>query len=47
MVEESTSNAPARPLWQRLAWFVGLWAAGVVLLGAVAMGWRTLVAALS
>jgi hypothetical protein len=24
------------PLWKRLAWFVGLWAAGVAVVGAVA-----------
>lgn len=24
------------PLWQRLAWFVGLWAAGVTAVGTVA-----------
>jgi hypothetical protein len=27
---------PAGPLWRRLAWFVGLWAAGVATVGAVA-----------
>jgi hypothetical protein len=26
--------------WRRLAWFVGLWAAGVVTVGAVAYGLR-------
>ena len=25
-----------RPLWKRLAWFVGLWAAGVATVAAVA-----------
>ncbi len=25
------------PLWQRLLWFVGLWAGGVITIGAVAM----------
>jgi len=25
-----------QPLWKRLAWFVGLWAAGVAAVGAVA-----------
>jgi hypothetical protein len=28
------------PLWQRLLWFVGLWAGGVVSIGAVAMAIR-------
>ncbi|MGO8801471.1 MAG: DUF2474 family protein [Roseiarcus sp.] len=28
---------PARPLIVRLAWFLGLWAAGVAALGAVAL----------
>ncbi|MBI1404096.1 MAG: DUF2474 family protein [Porphyrobacter sp.] len=27
---------PERPLWQRLAWFVGIWAASVAALGVVA-----------
>ncbi len=31
-----STDAPA-PLWRRLAWFVGLWAAGVAAVGAVAM----------
>jgi hypothetical protein len=26
----------AAPLWRRLAWFVGLWAAGVASVGALA-----------
>ena len=30
------TEAPA-PLWKRLAWFLGLWAAGVAAVGAVAM----------
>ena len=28
---------PSRPLWQRLAWMVAIWAAGVLTLSAVAM----------
>ena len=32
-----TDDAP-QPLWKRLAWFVGLWAAGVATVGAVAYG---------
>ncbi|MBB4284773.1 DUF2474 family protein [Roseospira goensis] len=35
---------PAPPLWRRLAWFIGLWAAGVATVAAVAYGWRLLVA---
>ena len=27
---------PARPLWRKLGWFVGLWAASVAALGVVA-----------
>jgi hypothetical protein len=34
-----SGNAPAH-LWQRLAWFVGLWAAGVATVGAVAYAIR-------
>jgi hypothetical protein len=29
------------PLWRRLAWFVGLWAAGTSLLAVVAYGIRS------
>lgn len=31
-----TEGAPG-PLWKKWAWFVGLWAAGVLVVGAV--GW--------
>lgn len=34
-----TDNDPG-PWWRRLAWFVGLWAAGVAAVGAVAYGLR-------
>ncbi|PWG01861.1 DUF2474 family protein [Sphingosinicella humi] len=34
-----SETAPA-PWWKRLAWFVGLWAAGVAVVGAVAYGLR-------
>ena len=27
---------PSGPLWKRLLWFVGLWAAGVAVVGTVA-----------
>ena len=30
----------AGPLWKRLAWFVGLWAGGVIVVGAVAYAIR-------
>jgi len=29
-------SGPPRPLWQRLAWFVALWAGGVAAVAAVA-----------
>ncbi len=38
--EPAHDNMPttdsAAPLWKRLAWFVGLWAAGVAAVGTVA-----------
>ncbi|ATE65322.1 DUF2474 domain-containing protein [Rhizorhabdus dicambivorans] len=34
---------PRRPLWLRLAWFVGIWVASVALLGLVAMLLRWLI----
>ncbi len=30
------SSNPPGPLWKRLLWFVGLWAAGVAVVGTVA-----------
>jgi hypothetical protein len=32
----TTEPAGPRPWWKRLAWFVGLWAAGVLAVGSVA-----------
>ena len=34
---------PPRPLWQRLAWFVGLWVASVATVGMVAYGIRAMI----
>jgi len=31
------------PLWQRLSWFVAIWAASVMVLGVVAFGIRALI----
>ncbi|MEO1168125.1 MAG: DUF2474 domain-containing protein [Pseudomonadota bacterium] len=31
-----TDDTPERPLWQKLAWFVGLWLAGVGTVAAIA-----------
>lgn len=38
-----STDAPV-PLWKRLVWFVGLWAAGVATVGAVAMLIRSVIA---
>jgi hypothetical protein len=34
------SEAATAPLWKKLAWFVGLWAAGVACVGAVSFTLR-------
>lgn len=39
LVPNGPCDKPA-PLWRRLAWFAGLWAAGVGAVGAVAYGLR-------
>jgi Protein of unknown function (DUF2474) len=31
------SDGKQAPLWQRLAWFAGLWLAGVLAVGAIAL----------
>ena len=31
-------QGPPAPLWQRLLWFAGLWAAGVISVAAIAYG---------
>jgi hypothetical protein len=33
---DDPAAAARRPLWQRLVWFVGLWLAGVVVVGVAA-----------
>ncbi len=35
-----TENPETQPLWRRLLWMVGLWAGGVLSVGAVAMALR-------
>ncbi|MGE4242470.1 DUF2474 domain-containing protein [Ramlibacter sp.] len=35
-IEDAGDEADVRPLWQRLAWLVGFWIAGVASLGLVA-----------
>lgn len=32
-----TTEVPQRPLWQRLLWFVALWAGGVAAVGVVGL----------
>ena len=36
-IQAEAHAADGKPLWQRLLWLVGLWAAGVAVVGAVAM----------
>jgi hypothetical protein len=38
--DPGAAAAPVPPRWQRLAWFVGLWLAGVAAVGAVAFLFR-------
>ena len=38
--ENAVSDGAPGPWWLRLAWFVGLWAAGVATVGAVAYALR-------
>lgn len=33
-------DEPASPLWQRLAWFAGLWVGGVIVVAIMAYGLR-------
>jgi hypothetical protein len=33
---DDPASVARRPLWQRLVWFVGLWLAGVVVVGVAA-----------
>jgi hypothetical protein len=41
--ERPLDQANGGPLWRRLAWFVGIWAASVCALGVVAYGIRLLI----
>ena len=36
MTTDAPQSSGPSPLWKRLAWFVGLWAAGVLVVGSVA-----------
>lgn len=40
-----TESEPKKPLWQRLAWLVGIWTASVLALGVVAGLMRMFMAA--
>ena len=40
MTGRTTKRPPARPLWQRLAWFVAIWIGSVAVLTLVAYAIR-------
>ncbi|MGD0635902.1 MAG: DUF2474 domain-containing protein [Beijerinckiaceae bacterium] len=42
-LERPPDRADGGPLWRKLAWFVGIWAASVCALGIVAYGIRLLI----
>lgn len=46
MENEQRKGAPTPSSWRRLAWFVAIWAAGVVALGAAAWPFRLLMDAI-
>jgi hypothetical protein len=43
----ATITDPKQPVWRRLAWFAGLWLAGVATVGAVAWLLRLAIRGLS
>ncbi|MDR3461055.1 MAG: DUF2474 domain-containing protein [Beijerinckiaceae bacterium] len=42
-LEQPPKRSDGGPLWRKLAWFVGIWAASVCALGIVAFGIRVLI----
>jgi hypothetical protein len=40
MARDTGADAPSPPWWQRLAWMLALWLAGVAALGAIAYALR-------